>query len=377
MEYKDNIMTYLKWRGDLSLAEAPFNEVDALILAELSYVELDGIVPGVGEKRSIPIGEAGRIYEELHPIEELEKNIQTTRYTPFLMLGLKDCRRFSEMTLSNYVNEIDYEKAEQFAAMHINLGNGMTYIAFRGTDDTLIGWKENFNMSFMMPVPAQASAVEYVNASAKGLFTKFMIGGHSKGGNLAIYAGVFCNPAIQKKIIRVFSFDGPGFNRVMVDDPEYRRMEHKIATYVPESSMIGMLMEHQEKYFVVKSNEVGILQHDGMSWMIDGSRFCYAEGRDKSSRYVDHTLSSWLSQIGPEEREQFIEAFFSVLEAAGIHYLSDLSGINIKKIGSILKVMSTTTPENREIILRIMKLLIEEGSRNLSIEMKEGKKKYQ
>lgn len=368
-KYQDNIMNYLKWRGDLTLDQSPFNEVDALILAEMSYVSFDSIVPEAGEKSCITIARAAELFRERNSMEQLEADVSFIRMAPFVLFQMAKCRRFADMTLSQYARNTDYDKVEQFAALHINIGKGITYIAFRGTDDELIGWKENFNMSFMMPVPSQEAAVDYLNKTATGLFKKYWLGGHSKGGNLAIYSGVFCNQSVQKKIQRICSFDGPGFNRRMIDDPEYKAMEEKITSYVPQSSIIGMLMEHQEEYYVVKSGESGIMQHDALSWRVSHNRFVLAEERDKSSHFVDDTLSAWLTKISPGQREQFVDALFSVLEQSGIKNMSDLTNINPKKIAVLLKTMTSMPAQSREIMNRIMKLLLEEGNRNLKRRM--------
>lgn len=364
MEHVENIMTYLKWRGDLTLLKNSFNEVDSLILSELSYVNLEGVVPKMGEKGTITIEDAYHLYQKVNVLDPTELTLAQIRNAPDVFKAMADSRRFKKMTLFNYVDKKDYHTAMQFSALHINMGYGLIYIAFRGTDDELVGWKENFNMSFMMPVPSQETAVSYVNRTATGLLTKYILGGHSKGGNLAVYAGVFADTKIQKKILQIHSFDGPGFNRSMVEDPEYKRMTGKISSYVPESSVIGMLMYHQEDYYVVKSGETGILQHDALSWFVNKDRFVLVESRDESSEIADKTINTWLSKMTPKEREKFVEAFFSVLEQAGIKYASDLMHINLKKIGNILRAMSATSQENRDIIRKIMRLLLEESTRN-------------
>ncbi|MBP3677109.1 MAG: DUF2974 domain-containing protein, partial [Agathobacter sp.] len=195
MYYEDNFLTYLKWRGDLSIKDHPFNEIDALILSELAYIHFENIVPGVGEEGCISIREANAKYEkstvrEMFYYKEKENLFDVLAF----------CPRFADMMLCNYVSTLDEKEQEQFAAVHVNVTPNFTFVAFRGTDSTVVGWREDLNMSFMMPVPAQKSAVEYIEQTAKGLFKKYSFGGHSKGGNLAVYSGVFCNPKLQKKI---------------------------------------------------------------------------------------------------------------------------------------------------------------------------------
>lgn len=358
MVYPDNFLTYLKWRGDLSFKTHPFNEIDALILTELVYIHFDGIVSGVGEEGCITIREANARYEKSKVREMLFYKKKEELFDV-----LAECPRFSEMTLCNFVDTYDVEAQQQFAAMHVNVSPYLTFIAFRGTDSTVIGWRENFNMSYMMPVPAQQSAVDYVNQTAKGLLKKYWIGGHSKGGNLAVYAGVFCVPKIQKKIVKINSFDGPGFNRKMVDDPAYKVVEDRISAFVPEGSIVGMLMEHEEDYKVVASTEFGLLQHEGFSWVIDRDNFVFVEDVDAFSKTFSASLKTWLSGMTTEERKGVVDSFFGVFEAAGIEDFMDIADIDVRTAGNLLKAVTKVPHEHRERIAKLIKLLIEENTK--------------
>ena len=358
MVYSDNFLTYLKWRGDLSFKTHPFNEIDALILAELVYIHFDNIVPKVGEEGMITIREANARYEK-----STEREMLFYKQKEELFDVLAFSPRFAELTLCNFVNTYDEVAQQQFAAMHVNITPYLTFIAFRGTDSTVVGWREDFNMSYMMPVPAQQSAVDYVNQTAKGLFKKYWLGGHSKGGNLAVYSGVFCNPKIQKKIVKINSFDGPGFNRKMVDDPAYKAVEGKISAFVPEGSIVGMLMEHEEGYKVVESTEFGLLQHEGFSWQVDRDEFVLTEEVDKFSKSFSVSLKTWLSDMTTEERKGVVDAFFGVFEAAGINDFMDIADIDVKTAGNLLKAVAKVPHEHRERIGKLIKLLIDENSK--------------
>ena len=358
MVYCDNFMTYLKWRGDLSFKTHPFNEIDALILTELVYIHLDNIVPKVGEDGVITIQEANARYEK-----STEREMLFYKQKEELFDALAFSPRFEGLTLGNFVNTYDEVAQQQFAAMHVNITPYLTFIAFRGTDSTVVGWREDFNMSYMMPVPAQQSAVDYVDQTAKGLFKKYWLGGHSQGGNLAVYSGVFCNPKIQKKIIKINSFDGPGFNRKMVDDPAYKAVEEKISAFVPEGSIVGMLMEHEEDYKVVESTEFGLLQHEGFSWQVDRDEFVLTDEVDKFSKSFSISLKTWLSDMTTEERKGVVDAFFGVFEAAEINDFMELVEIDVKTAGNLLKAVAKVPHEHRERIGKLVKLLIDENSK--------------
>ena len=358
MQYDDNFLTYLKWRGDLSVKDFPFNEVDALILSELVYIHFENIVPGVGEDGSISIREANAKYEKSTAREMFYYKDKENLFDV-----LAFCPRFANMTLCNYVSTYDQKEQEQFAAMHVNVAPNFTFIAFRGTDSTVVGWREDLNMSFMMPVPAQKSAVEYVEKTAKGLFKKYCIGGHSKGGNLAVYSGVFCNPKLQRKITNIYNFDGPGFNRKMVNDEAYKRVEDRIATFVPEQSIVGLLMEHEEEYKVVMSPEFSILQHEGFSWVIDRDHFVTVDEVDKFSKNFSVTLKAWLAQMNAEERKEVVDAFFDVFVNAGINDFMEIIDMDIKKAGLLLKEVANVPQAQRDKVMKLIKLLIEENVR--------------
>lgn len=358
MEYKDNFLTYLKWRGDLSVKAVPFNEIDALILTELVYIHFTNIVPKVGEEGAISICEANEKY-----VKSTECEMLFYKQKEALFDVLAKSPRFADMMLCNYVSTTDIAEQQQFAAMHVNVSPYLTFIAFRGTDSSVVGWREDFNMSFMMPVPAQKSAVEYVNETAKGLFKKYWIGGHSKGGNLAIYSGVFCNPKIQRKIVRIHSFDGPGFNRKMVDDAAYKAVADRIFAFVPEDSIVGMLMEHEESYSVVKSTEFAIMQHEGFSWVVDRDKFVLVDEVGRFSKSFGDTLRTWLSTMRSEERKAVVDAFFDLFVQAGISDFTEIAEIDVRMAGALLKAVAKVPHAQREQVAKLIKLLIEENTK--------------
>lgn len=357
MQYEDNFLTYLKWRGDLPIKDFAFNEVDALLLSELVYIHFEGIVPGT-EETCITIREANARY-----VKSTVREMFYYKEKEELFDAMASCPRFADMTLCNYVSTYDEKAQEQFAAMHVNLLPNLTFIAFRGTDSTVVGWREDLNMSFMMPVPAQKSAVEYVEQTAKGLFKKYYLGGHSKGGNLAVYSGVFCNPKLQKKIVRIYNFDGPGFNRKMINEEAYKRIENRISTFVPEKSIVGLLMEHEEAYKVVKSTEFALLQHEGFSWVIERDVFASVDEVNKYSKSLSLAVKAWLAEMNPAERKEAVDAFFDVFVRAGINDFMEIVDMDVKKAGRLIKEVAKVPSAQREKVMKLVKLLVEEHTK--------------
>ena len=218
------IEDYIKWRGDLTFEQSAFNEVDNLVLSQIAYVDFKNIIPAAGSKEKITLRQAAHDFFDLNDEEELQKVTSFIREAPFFMRIAAESRRFRDIVLSDYADVTDDHEEKQFAAFCAELPDDTYYIAFRGTDDTIIGWKEDFNMGVMMPVPSQLEAVEYVNTVMRWKRGKLRLGGHSKGGNLAIYAAVFAKPSIQRKVVKVYNNDGPGFTKEMIESEAYRKM---------------------------------------------------------------------------------------------------------------------------------------------------------
>ena len=231
----ENVFDYLDWRGDLTLDLVPLCDVDAVVLSRLSYLPLDGLVPPEGA----PVGALMRQLLASKPPLLLPED---GRFIPALAAS----QRFCEMWIMDYVNQIDLESQTQFAAITVALGDGRHFVAFRGTDGTLVGWKEDFNMAFTCPVPAQRLAAHYAASAMLRFPGEFLLGGHSKGGNLAVYAAAFCPAALQERIAAVYNNDGPGFDAEVIALPGYQRICARVQTFVPQSSIVGMLLEHEE-----------------------------------------------------------------------------------------------------------------------------------
>lgn len=356
----DDIYTYLKFRGDLDLKNYPLNEVDALIFSELSYIQFENIVPTVEEKGKITLAEAAKRYSP----QEGKKSIFYARYEK-LLEKMAECPRYADLQLSNYVSVMDWEEKQQFSALHIHINPFLTFIAFRGTDETLVGWREDFDMSYKMPVPAQNSAADYVNRTTKGLFQKYILGGHSKGGNLAIYSGVFCDPGIQNNIKAIYNFDGPGFHEKIADNESYIKVKDRIHTFVPEASVVGMLMEHEEEYKVVRSYETTFMQHEGLSWLVNGTSFEIVDDVDEFSNSISVTLKSWLTKADYEDRKVMLNALFDVLEIGGIRDVLDFKNISVQNATAMFKAASNLPKGQREIIGNLIKMWMTESRKTV------------
>ncbi|MCX4269047.1 MAG: DUF2974 domain-containing protein [Lachnospiraceae bacterium] len=353
-----NILDYLDWRGDICIADAPFNEVDNLLLSELSYVALDRIVPGLEEDASITVKEAEEVFFSRHNREEIYEDHSLMAKAPLVLEKMAKVERFQDMRLSCYVNQIDEREEKQFSALVAECQDTTCFVAFRGTDDTLVGWKEDFNMSYISAVPSQLEAVSYLERVAEKVTGRLRLGGHSKGGNLAVYAAVKCKKEVQDRIIGIYNNDGPGFSKEMLTSREYNRVRERIWTIVPQTSIVGMLLEHEEEYLVTKSSQSGIMQHDPLSWEVLGAKFVYLEEVKKNSRILDRTLKNWINKMTREQREEFVMALFHVFDEMGAKNLSELSEDKLGNLGALIKTIKHMTERDQEMLMKVIRGLI-------------------
>ncbi|MCI8910570.1 MAG: DUF2974 domain-containing protein [Oscillibacter sp.] len=369
-----NILDYLDWRGDLTLAQSPFNEVDNLILAELSFVDFRDIVPAPGRGESVPLHQAAEAFFTRFPEgERIDMGVLVPDEIQDLLRKMAEAPRFRDMGLNCFADHLDVGKGEQFAALAVETGDGLVYLSFRGTDDTLAGWKEDFELACMPEVPAQKKALEYTEAVARQFpRRKLRLGGHSKGGNLAVYAGVFCREAVQRRVAAVWSNDGPGFHTDLLDLPEHRRIAERIYSIVPKSSVVGMLLEHEEDYAVVDSDQLGLLQHDGFSWQVLGDHFLTLHQVTRQAHLCDQELRQWVYEMPVERRERFVDAMFQVLTASGAETLTDLMADGLKATGAMAKAMKELDKETREGLLHFLGILIRSNLRMVLEGLQEG-----
>lgn len=326
-----NIFDYLKWRGDVPFAVSPFNDVDNLVLAELAYTDFGGIVPEDGG--TVPIRKAHDMYFALHSREEIARSGSYTAPAPLLMDEMCRGQRFAGTELALYRNERDTRTDTQFSAVTFLLPDGTAYAAFRGTDGTLVGWKEDFNLSWMSGTEGQQKAAEYLSDAGR-TGRPLRVGGHSKGGNLAVYAAACCEGSVRDRITAVYSNDGPGFKPEFIAGEAYRRIVPRIVSIIPDTSVIGMMMESLSEPKVIRSTASGMVQHDGFTWETERDRFVPAE-LSRTSRMVRETLTGWLEETDDAARKAMTDTVFRMLEATGEETFSGIKGAKLKSAEAI------------------------------------------
>ena len=353
-----NILDYMQWRGDLSFSESPFCEVDNLILSELVFLDFTEAVPS-GFSESVTLREAvSRLNTAREAAALTDAVLLPTEILP-LAEKCAESRRFGEIGLCGFQSRTDTRCELQFAAVTFLLGDGTAFAAFRGTDDTLVGWKEDFNMTFLPVIPSQAIASRYLSSLASVYSLRLRTGGHSKGGNLAIYAAATLPTAVQGRVVEAYNNDGPGFSGVFLDSDGYRAIRDRVRIIVPDTSIVGMLLEHAGACTIVRSSKSGFRQHDGFSWEVRGNAFVTADDRTDESKFIDRTLKGWLTELNEADREAFVDAVYGVLSASSAETLSDIRTDKTAR-GRLLRGF---TSERMRLIRRRLMDLIAAGQR--------------
>ncbi len=376
-----NIEDYILWRGDLTINQAPFNNVDNLILSNLIYLIFKDIVPELSETKLSILDKFTGIFKQNSSQDKnyitihdaiADMNIQTEgknriRVTKDIEMAIKlaNTNRFGNMKLMYYVDKYDEDIETQFAAITVVMEDNTAYIAYRGTDTSLVGWKEDFNMSFMDKVPAQAEALKYLQTVSSLINMPLRIGGHSKGGNLAVYSALHIDKSVQDRIIRVYNNDGPGFKSSIIETAEYKALQDKIDTIVPQTSIIGMLLEHEEEYIVIKSNETLIMQHDPYSWEVLGADFVKMEGTTSSSHLIDTTLRQWINDMTIEQREQFIDLLWEVMGATKAKSFPEMAESLFANAVKIGKKINQLDDKSKEILSTTLSMLVKSAKNAL------------
>ena len=350
------IFDYLDYVAYDSIYDRPFKELDVLALTELTYLPFDRIVPQ-GDTTNIEV----RLSDAVELVDRTTDFIVTDQHLQLVDV-LATSKRFKNLKLLNYVDEYDPDVQKQFAAMTYRLTMDVYLVVFRGTDDTLIGWKEDFHMTYMDHVPSQRRAASYLQHVMKE-FPKgrFMVAGHSKGGNLAAYACSYLPDHLIEQVDAIYCYDAPGLNKAIIETEGYQRIAHLVHRFVPQGSIVGMMLEVPESSTIVKSRAFGgFAQHDAFTWMVEKDGFVTLDQTSPDSQQTDETLKQWVRETSADERKKFFDTFFGIFLDAGITSINDLMNLkNFSKIKEIFQNAQDLDPTEREMLERLAKQLLD------------------
>lgn len=350
-----NILDYIDWRGDLSFVQDSFSEADALILSTVAYVELLHIVSEKPEEQTLLKDAFEEFHSHLHDPQYRNLGLIIPDEVLVLFEKMSGSRRYASLRMSGYINHVDEASQEQFAAVIFQNELDEIFLVYRGTDDTIVGWKEDFNIAYMDVIPAQEEALKYLKRAAMALKGKIYLMGHSKGGNLSVYSGTRCGKRIQKRIKGIYNMDGPGFLENFLSLDDYQAVNEKTHWYLPYESMIGTLLYHGTNEYVVKSTNKGIMQHDPFSWELVGKSLVREASLSKESLIVHIAIERCMKKLTVKQREQFVSIVFDALEASNAKTLSEITAKNFR---NIIESVKNVDPESKKLLGDMGKLVL-------------------
>ena len=354
-----NMLDYIKEFGHVSFEERAFSEIDALVLTELEYLPLEKVVPSDENGENFVTVKEIAEYMQEHKQELFDENpMMITQERHEVSQVIADAPRFQSLKFFGVVSVWDKDTTKQFAAITVEVEPSVRLVVFRGTDETLIGWKEDFLMTYSPLVAAQTDAKEYLAKQASLFDGDLMVSGHSKGGNLAIYAAATQEEDVQLRIVDIFCFDSPGLYRSVLETKGYQNIVPLAMRYIPQDSLVGLMLESEVPYVIVKSNATGAMQHSAMTWEIEDGQFIKMEKLTKNSQLNDQTFKKWTESVSDEELELFWNVFFELLFSVGIDTVNDLYGQFMHYVQEFLKAAGDMDEEKRELLTRIALLLV-------------------
>lgn len=352
----DNIIDYVRKWGGQSFEEIPLNEVDSLILCQLSYLNYEKFVPGV-EKRNAPVS-IRSIYE--HPDRDrILDDYWYRENNKELFSEVAESVRFGSLKMNYYINIVNEENETQFSAITYVLGDKNVFIAYRGTDANIVGWKEDLNLAFSKPLHSQYLAAEYMDRVAGYIAGNFYTGGHSKGGNLAVYAAMNCSERTREKILMVYNNDGPGFRPEIREQGNFQAIADRVVKFIPRSSIVGMILEDHCDYEIVESKGIGLLQHNAYSWKVEDGAFVRAKNMTSSKIIRDAALNEWILSLSEEETHAFVDTLYEVVSASEASNVFEFGADWMKCLQNIMQAAREVNDTTRKSIHKMMHSLFD------------------
>lgn len=367
-----NIIDYLKWRGDLDFKQDPFNEVDNLCLCHMAYTMFDDLID---INTVISIKDLSDLFFSKHNEEEIKENKSFVADAPYTLKALSNTKRFKDLKLHHFVSILNPETTEQFCAFQIDLSTDLGFVCFRGTDDSLIGWKEDFKIAYEV-TRAQLSSSEYIENYLKPL-KKYIFAGHSKGGNLAIYAAMNAKKATRKKIVAIYSNDGPGIADEFINQEVFKEMKDRYIKIVPEFDVFGLIYDHCPNMKVVKSDSFFLLQHAATSWQVMGNQFEFVPTINKESKMIKDGFDDFMKEVSIDARKELIEELFLALNELGVSKASDLSKTSVSALVKAIKKVFEMNESQKENGLKFVKIFTDMISNTVNQRINDTKEAIQ
>lgn len=346
-----SIFEYAKSYGEYTFLEKGFNEVDNVIFSTLAYIDFSNVL----DNKNLSIHDAAEEFFKLHDKKDLKNNIIAIKEAIKLLAVVKDSNRYKDIIMLNY--KYIGNLSSQFSAVTFRINNNLLYVAFEGTDQLISGWKEDCEMSYKFPVLAHTLAINYLNKHFTFGFKKLIIGGHSKGGNLALVAAMYTNFLVKRKIINIYSNDGQGLRKAQIESSNYKSISNKLIHIIPQYSIVGLLLRHSDNYEVIHSMVPSLLAHCTSYWKVEDDHL-KRDSLSNSSKIFDNGVITWLDKYKDEEREKFVNSLFSIFEDNNINSLLELKK-SLKTIFKIVKSSRNIDPIVKEMLKDLIQILID------------------
>ena len=351
-----NLFDYITWRGDLDFEKVPFGKIDALLLAQISYCLLDGFVSENFDEK-ITLKELAQRMKKAEDLEERKKiGYLINKNTTDLLFEAGNSVRFGSVQVCGYKNVYNEENAEQFAAFTFFADKRMI-ISYRGTDDSIVGWKEDFNIAWQEKIPSVIEAENYLGNAAKECKNEIIVIGHSKGGHLAVAASSSAEKNVQKRIETIYNFDGPGFEKQFYESAGFLNIKEKLVSVYPELSIVGMIFYHPADLEIVKSDGVAVMEHDALSWQVCAKEVELAEDFNSKSKFFYKAFNEWAESLSKSQIEQFVKAIFSVIEASEVKSNFELMENSIVANAKMIAKYASFDRETKKEVRKVLGML--------------------
>ena len=355
-----NLITYVQQYGAQTFEDKSLTDIDVLVLTEIAYLPFDEIVPkSFDVTEAISLEQLGKEFETIKEKEHENNPFMITSERIELLEVVSKSQRYKEIKVFGFMNDIDDERTKQFAAVCYQWEEENRWIIFRGTDETLIGWKEDFMMTYSDLIPAQTDAIEYLKKQAETFSGILNVSGHSKGGNLSLYASAMQDEAVQNRIEQIYCWDSPGVHRSILGTEGYQRVVSKAKRYIPQDSIVGLMLESQVPYHIIESQGSGISQHSALMWNIEEDHFVELTELTRNSQLTDQTFKQWTEVVSDEDLKLFFDTFFELFFEMGVETVNDVYYNFRMYMQQFFEKAYQMGPEKREVLLRVCHLLLQ------------------
>lgn len=360
-----NCFDYLKWRGDLTFEVSPLNCIDVLIFSQLGYLNFDGLLTDSFRFQETLYTLNQKFISSANYDERKNMGVLINRDIPLLFDIVSKSNRFALVKVCGYVSVLDFENEIQFSATTFCYAQKKYITIFRGTDDSIVGFKEDFKLAYLDVIPSQTLALNYFKQAEKELKGDFIIAGHSKGANQAMFVAVNVDKKTQNKISAVYNLDGPGFSEEFYQRESFKNIQDRLYSFYPYFSVVGMIFNHPVNYQIVKSSENAIMQHDPISWQLVGTSFVTEEDFSKESKFFYVSINEWTKNLSLSDKQKFVTTLFEIIESSGAKFNSDIDENKLESYTKMVVSFAKLDSSTRSQIFKFISNLVDIARANL------------